>query len=77
MICREACRRNKRQGYENQHYEENIMAAGAAPAPETKVETKSEAAETSQAQPTTLKERIARKLTQIFHGREEYLGWRQ
>ncbi|HZW93167.1 MAG TPA: hypothetical protein VFF64_09470 [Candidatus Eremiobacteraceae bacterium] len=53
------------------------MAAGAAPAPETKVETKTEAAETSQAQPTTLKERIARKLTQIFHGREEYLGWRQ
>ncbi len=53
------------------------MAAGAAPAPETKVETKAEAAETSQGQPATLKTRIARKLTEIFQGREEYLGWRQ
>jgi len=53
------------------------MATGVAPAPETRVETKTEAAETSQAQPATLKERITRKLTEIFHGREEYLGWRQ
>jgi hypothetical protein len=58
------------------YYEENIMAAGAAPAPETK-ETKTEAAETSQAQPATLRARIGRKLTEIFQGREEYLGWRQ
>lgn len=53
------------------------MAAGAAPAPETKVETKTETAETSQAQPATLGQRIARKLTEIFQGRDEYLGWRQ
>jgi hypothetical protein len=59
------------------YYEEIIMAAGAAPAPETKAETKTEAAKTSQAKPATLGQRIARKLTEIFQGRDEYLGWRQ
>jgi hypothetical protein len=54
------------------------MAAGAAPAPgEKKIETKTEAAETPQAQPETLRQRIARKLTEIFQGHEEHLGWRQ
>ncbi len=51
------------------------MAAGAAPAPEKKMETKTETAETSQ--PTTLRQRIERKFAEIFQGREEYLGWRQ
>jgi hypothetical protein len=53
------------------------MAAGAAPAPEKQIETKTETAETSQLQPISLRQRIERKLTEIFQGREEYLGWRQ
>ena len=53
------------------------MAAGAAPAPEKKVATKTETAETSQAQPATLRQRIQRKLLEIFQGRDEYAGWRQ
>ncbi len=54
-----------------------MAAAGAAPAPEKELETKTETAETSQAKPTTLLQRIERKLTEIFKGRDEYLGWRQ
>jgi hypothetical protein len=53
------------------------MAAGAAPAPERKVETKTETAETGQAQPATLKQRIVNVLCHIFQGREDHLGWRQ
>ncbi|MGA7694710.1 MAG: hypothetical protein WCA76_06755 [Candidatus Sulfotelmatobacter sp.] len=53
------------------------MAAGAAPAPETKADTKTEIAETVTAQPATLKERIGRLVHEIFQGREEYTGWRQ
>ncbi len=53
------------------------MAAGAAPAPENKLETKAETAEGSQAKPATLIQRIERKLIEIFQGRDEYLGWRQ
>ncbi len=57
------------------------MAAGAAPAPAKTVETNTvetnNEAQASQSQPSTLKQRIARKLHEIFHGREEYLGWRQ
>ena len=53
------------------------MAAGAAPAPEKKIETKDETNEVAQAQPQTLRQRIADKLHQIFHGHNEYLGWRQ
>jgi hypothetical protein len=54
------------------------MATGAAPAFEPKAETKTETpTETSTAQPVTLKERVVGVLTKIFHGRDEYLGWRQ
>ncbi|MGC1370741.1 MAG: hypothetical protein WA824_01265 [Candidatus Sulfotelmatobacter sp.] len=57
------------------------MAAGAAPAPAKTVETNTvetnNEAQASQSQPSTLKQRIVRKLHEIFHGREEYLGWRQ
>jgi hypothetical protein len=53
------------------------MAAGAAPAPETKADTKTGVAETSEGQSVTLKQRFERLLHKIFHGREEYAGWRQ
>jgi hypothetical protein len=52
------------------------MAAGAAPAPEKKLESKTEPTESAQAQPT-FKQRFARKMEEIFAGRDEYLGWRQ
>ncbi|HTU41978.1 MAG TPA: hypothetical protein VMF10_09725 [Candidatus Aquilonibacter sp.] len=52
------------------------MAAGAAPAPAKTTETSNEAQE-AQSQPPTLKQRIVRKLHEIFQGRDEYLGWRQ
>jgi len=53
------------------------MAAGAAPAPERKTETKTEIAETGTAQPVTLRQRIINLLHTIFQGREDHLGWRQ
>jgi len=53
------------------------MATGAAPALEPKADTKTETAETAQAQPVTLKQRIERLLHEIFAGREDHLGWRQ
>jgi hypothetical protein len=53
------------------------MAAGAAPAPEKKLETKIESAEKPHEQPTTLRRRIAARLLEIFQGRDEYAGWRQ
>jgi hypothetical protein len=53
------------------------MAAGAAPAPEKKLETKDESVDKPQSQPATLKDRIVRRLHQIFEGRNEYLGWHQ
>lgn len=56
------------------------MAAGAAPAPEKTGEATAEATETAQvaqSEPTTLKGRIIARLHEIFHGRDEYLGWRQ
>jgi hypothetical protein len=52
------------------------MAAGAAPAPERKTETKTETAEITP-QPETLKQRIGRLLHEIFAGRPDHLGWRQ
>jgi hypothetical protein len=54
-----------------------LMATGTAPALDPKVETKNESTETQQAQPLSLKQRMGRLLTEIFQGREEYLGWRQ
>jgi hypothetical protein len=53
------------------------MAAGAAPAPERKVETKSATSETGKAQSVTLKQRVINLLHHIFQGREDHLGWRQ
>jgi hypothetical protein len=53
------------------------MAAGAAPAPEVKVETKTETTEAVEAQPQTLAQRIGKVLHDIFAGRDEYAGWRQ
>lgn len=53
------------------------MAAGAAPAPEKRIETKDGTTEVAQPQPQTLKQRIVHVLHQIFQGRDEYLGWRQ
>lgn len=53
------------------------MAAGAAPAPQRKMETKTETAEISKAQPESLKHRIGRLLHEIFAGRPDHLGWRQ
>jgi hypothetical protein len=57
--------------------ETSHMAAGSAPAPETKGDTKTETAETCQARPATLKQRLASLFCEIFKGREEYLGWHQ
>jgi hypothetical protein len=53
------------------------MAAGAAPAPERKTETKTEITATGTAQPVTLKQRIVGLLHEIFQGRHGHLGWRQ
>jgi hypothetical protein len=54
------------------------MATGAAPAFDPKAEKKTETdAEPVEGQPQTFKERIVKKLTKIFAGREEYAGWRQ
>jgi len=53
------------------------MAAGAAPAPERKVETKTETVETGEARPVSLKQRIINLLCHVFQGREDHLGWRQ
>jgi hypothetical protein len=53
------------------------MAAGAAPAPEPKADKKTEATETCEAHSVTLKQRVERLFSEIFKGREEYLGWRQ
>jgi hypothetical protein len=53
------------------------MAAGAAPAPERKMETKTEITAAGTAQPVTLKERIVHLLHEIFQGRHDHLGWRQ
>lgn len=51
------------------------MAAGAAPAPESKADKKTETAKSCEARPVTLKQRIERVLHEIFKGRDEYLGW--
>lgn len=53
------------------------MAAGAAPAPQKKMENNDEVAQPSDSQPLTLRQRIVHRLHEIFKGREEYLGWRQ
>ncbi len=53
------------------------MAAGAAPAPERKTETKTEALEAVKARPVTLKQRIERLLFEIFEGHEDQAGWHQ
>ncbi len=53
------------------------MAAGAAPAPERKMDTKPETTEPGKAQPVTLKQRIILLLCEIFQQREDHLSWRQ
>jgi hypothetical protein len=53
------------------------MAAGAASAPETKVDKNPETAESSEGQHISFKQRFERLLHKIFAGREEYSGWRQ
>jgi hypothetical protein len=53
------------------------MAAGAAPAPQKDLESKTETAETAQSRPLTFKQRLMERLHEIFRGRDEYLGWRQ
>jgi hypothetical protein len=54
------------------------MATGAVPTLEQKAETKTETSpDAGKAQPKTLKERVASMLSEIFEGRDEYLGWRQ
>ena len=53
------------------------MAAGAAPAPERKADSKAEATETGKAQPMTLKQRIVDVLSKIFEGHEDHSGWHQ
>ncbi|MGA7557985.1 MAG: hypothetical protein WCF61_00980 [Terriglobales bacterium] len=50
---------------------------GTAPALEPQADVRTETAETSVAQPVTLKERIQRLLSTIFEGREEHAGWHQ
>jgi hypothetical protein len=57
--------------------EEIIMAAGAAPAPEKKAETKMETSDACEAQPLNFKQRMKLLLSRIFEGREEHLGWHQ
>ncbi|MGA8490372.1 MAG: hypothetical protein WB711_08120 [Terriglobales bacterium] len=53
------------------------MATGAVTAREPQVEAKTEATETTEAKPLTLKQRFIHLLHEIFQGREEHLGWRQ
>jgi len=53
------------------------MAAGAAPAPERKTETKTEITEGGTAHLVTLKQRFVSLLREIFQGRHDHLGWRQ
>ena len=53
------------------------MATGTVTARDPQAQTKTETAETSEAQPVTLKQRFVNLLHTIFHGREEHLGWHQ
>jgi hypothetical protein len=53
------------------------MAAGAAPAPEAKADTKTETKQTAPALPTTPWQRFQQKLHEIFAGREDHAGWHQ
>lgn len=53
------------------------MAAGAQPALDPAVENKTESAQASDARPTTLKERIIAKLTEIFEHNERLGSTRQ
>jgi hypothetical protein len=53
------------------------MAAGAAPAPEVKVDTKTETMPTAPAVPATLMQRFQHLLHEIFAGREDHSGWHQ
>jgi len=53
------------------------MATGTVTAREPQKDTKTETKETSTAQPETFKGRMIRLLHEIFHGREEHLGWHQ
>jgi len=53
------------------------MAAGAAPAPEVKAETKTETTQTDPASPATLKQRFQKLLHEIFAGHEHHAGWHQ
>jgi hypothetical protein len=49
------------------------MATGTVTAPEPKVDTKTETAETYTAQPVTLTQRIKRVLCEISEGHEDYI----
>ena len=47
------------------------MATGAAPALDPKMENKTKAEKTSETKPLSLKDRIVRKLTEIFQFNED------
>lgn len=53
------------------------MAAGAKPAIDSMVNDKADAPQASEAKPATLKERIIRKLTEIFEYNERLGSTRQ
>jgi hypothetical protein len=53
------------------------MAAGAKPALESMVENKADVRASSEAKPLTLKDRIFRKLTEIFEHNERLGSTRQ
>jgi hypothetical protein len=53
------------------------MATGTAPALDPNVEAKREGTQACESQPATLGQRLKNLLHKVFHGREEYLGWRQ
>jgi hypothetical protein len=53
------------------------MATGAAPAPEVKVDTKTETTQTAPAPPTTLAQRFQQLLHEIFAGHADHAGWHQ
>jgi hypothetical protein len=53
------------------------MATGAVTAREPKAEAKTDTTQASETQPLTLKQRFFHLLHEIFHGREEHLGWHQ
>jgi hypothetical protein len=53
------------------------MATGSAPALDPNIEPKNEITQSCESQPETFGQRFKNLLHKVFHGREEYLGWRQ